>query len=50
MWFVEDMRDIVISYPLESVPDLPGFRVKGDFAFSFTGTDFSGPLFVKNRK
>ena len=38
------------SYPSESVPDLPGFRVKGDFAFSFTGIDFAGPLFVKNRK
>ena len=38
------------SYPSESVPDLPGFRVKGDFAFSFTGVDFAGPLFVKNRK
>ena len=33
-----------------SVPDLPGFRVKGVFAFSFTGVDFATPLFVKNRK
>ena len=32
------------SYPSESVPDLPGFRVKGDFAFSFTGIDFAGLL------
>ena len=32
------------------MPDLPGFRVKGDFAFSFTGIDFAGPLFVKKRK
>ena len=38
------------SYPSESVPDLPEFRVKGDFAFSFTGIDFASPLFVKNRK
>ena len=32
------------SYPSESVPDLPGFRVEGDFAFLFTGIDFAGPL------
>ena len=32
------------------MPDLLGFRVKGDFAFSFTGIDFACPLFVKNRK
>ena len=37
-------------YLSESLPDLPGFRVKGDFAFSFTGIDFAAPLFVKNRK
>ena len=38
------------SYPSESVPDLPGFRVKGDFAFSFTRMDFASPLLLKNRK
>ena len=38
------------SYPSESVPDLPGFRVKGDFAFLFTEIDFAGPLFLKKRK
>ena len=28
-------------------PDLPKFRVSDDFAFSSTGIDFAGPLYVK---
>ena len=29
-------------------PDLPGYRVASDFAFTNIGVDYAGPLFVKN--
>ena len=29
-------------------PHLPGFRVASEYCFQFTGTDFAGPLFVKD--
>ena len=29
-------------------PDLPAFRVAADHCFQFTGTDFAGPIFVKD--
>ena len=29
-------------------PPLPGFRIKEDPAFSYTGVDFAGPLFVRD--
>ena len=29
-------------------PGLPSYRLSNDYAFSNTGTDFAGPLYVKN--
>ena len=36
------------NYDYPEAPLLPEFRVKKDFAFSYTGIDYVGPLFVKN--
>ena len=30
------------------IPDLPACRVSDEFAFSYVGIDYAGPLFVKN--
>ena len=35
-------------YDYPQVPPLPPFRVKKDYAFTYTGVDYAGPLFVKN--
>ena len=34
------------DYPMQ--PPLPDFRVSKDFAFTYTGIDYAGPLYVKN--
>ena len=48
VWFVEDMRDIRIHQSLCQI--YQDFESKETLHFCFTGTDFAGPLFVKNRK
>ena len=36
------------SYDYPEAPPLPDFRVKNDFAFTYTGVDYAGPLYVRN--
>ena len=36
------------SYDYPEAPPLPEFRVQNDYAFSYSGIDYAGPVFVKN--
>ena len=46
MFFMQTSEGRSYDYP--KAPNLPEFWVKKDFAFSYTGIDYAGPLFVKN--
>ena len=36
------------SYDYPEAPPLPDFRVQKDYAFSYNGIDYAGPLFINN--